>query len=70
LHFCPQSKKKKIREIKLKNQRKKIEKEKKKKERTMSHLRYNRGTTSTQVVLEGNYFQDNYNDIKDNCHQR
>jgi hypothetical protein len=34
----------------------------------MGHLRHIRGTTSTHVVLEGNYFQDNYNGIKENCH--
>ena len=44
------------------------ERKKKGKERTMGHLRHIRGTTSTHVVLEGNYFQDNYNGIKENCH--
>ena len=54
----------------LRNQAQEPKKEKKKKgkERTMGHLRHIRGTTSTHVVLEGNYFQDNYNGIKENCH--
>lgn len=66
--FVPKVKKKKNQRNQAQEPKKENRKRKEKKERTMSHLRYNRGTTSTHVVLEGNYFQDNYNDIKDNCH--